>query len=226
MALYEELQEKKDEIQLNRKEVLTEVVKRYGSVRATALAVSCTTAQLYALLNGRRNIGDKLARSLEERLNMPTGTFDKPITKKVRVETEEVAITVKKIPVVSVVQAGRPTDNGDYFVDEYIEIVGEVPTDCFALRVTGDSMSPLIDEGDIVIVDPGRWPRPGDCIIARSELENLNEATIKRYYPTGFDETGRELFEARPFNDTYPVMKSVEQKLVIVGTVCKLIKEM
>ena len=87
-------------------------------------------------------------------------------------------------------------------------------------------MSPLIDDGDVVVVDPARWPKPGDCIVARSELENLSEVTVKRYYPIGFDNEGRETYEARPFNEVYPIMNSVDQRLVIIGTVCKLIKDM
>ena len=122
------------------------------------------------------------------------------------------------------------TDHNVWYIaityDEYIDVPGTLPDGCYALKVVGDSMSPLMDEGDIVVVDPNRWPKPGDCIVARSELENLSEATVKRYFPVGFDETGREVFEARPFNDVYPVMHSSLQKLSIVGTVCKLIKDM
>ena len=226
MALYDELQEQKDKIQLNRKKVLAEIVKRYGSVRATALAISCTTAQLYALLNGNRNMGDKLARSFEEKLGMKPGTFDTPITRSNHEEREQRMAKTTKIPLLSFVQAGMPTDFGDLIADEEIEVLGELPDGCYGLRVSGDSMSPLIDDGDVVIVDPGRWPRAGDCVVARSELENLAEATVKRFYPIGFDETGREIFEARPFNPEYPVMHSVHQKLVVIGTVCKLIKDM
>ena len=225
MALYDELQERKDEVQLNRKKVLAEVVKKYGSVRATALACSCTTAQLYALLNGNRNMGDKLARSLEERLELKPGTFDVPVSHDENKDVRPMAKTTK-IPVLSSVQAGAPTDFGDLVADEEIEVIGDLPDGCYGLKVNGDSMSPLIDDGDIVIVDPRRWPKPGNCVVARSELENLAEATVKRYYPIGFDETGREVFEARPLNPEYPTMHSVHQKLIVIGTVCKLIKDM
>ena len=110
--------------------------------------------------------------------------------------------------------------------NEYIEVFGDLPDGCYGLKVKGDSMTPLIDDGDIVVVDPNRWPKPGDYIVARSELENLAEATVKRYYPVGFDESGIEIFEARPLNTMYATMHSVEQKLVIVGTVCKLMKDL
>ena len=226
MALLEELQGRKDEARKNRKEVLTELVKQYGGVRTLALALSRTPEQLYALLSDRRNIGDKLARSIEQKLDLQEGTMDKPPTKTEVIKPIEKKAKITRIPLLSTVQAGMPTDCGDLCFDEHIEVLGELPDGCYGLRVTGDSMSPLIDHGDIVVVDPHRWPKPGDCVVCRSELENLNEATVKRYYPIGFDGTGRETFEARPFNEMYPVMRSVEQKLTVIGTVCKLIKDM
>lgn len=226
MDLYNELQEKRDEVQLNRKKVLAELVKRYGSVRATAMAISCTTAQLYALLNGRRNMGDKLARSFEEKLNLEPGTFDSKLKLSESIEPERKMAKVTKIPLLSTVQAGKPTDPGDLISDEYVEVLGDLPDGCFGLCVNGDSMKPLIDDGDIVVVDPSRYPRHGDYFVARSELENFAEATVKKYQITGFDDTGREVFDALPLNNEYPTMNSVKHRLTVIGTVCKLIKDM
>ena len=151
--------------------------------------------------------------------------MDKPITNdQYRLLEPERKTT--SVPLVSSVQAGCPTDQGDLDYDDFVDVYGEFGSDCFALKVTGDSMTPLIDEGDIVVVDPSRSPRPGDYIVARSELEHLNETTVKRYHPVGFDDEGREIFEARPLNDLYPVLHSVEQRLVVIGTVCKLLKDL
>lgn len=232
MALLEELQGKREELRKIRKTALTELVRKYGGVRALAVAISRPPEQLYTILSDRRNIGDKLARSIEERLGLEKGVLDEPLQyqpmeaeAKPNEEKKE-AVKISRVPLLSCVQAGQPTDFGDIEFDEYVEVIGELPDGCYGLKVSGDSMLPLIDHGDVVIVDPNRWPRPGDCVVARSELENLSEATIKRYYPIGFDETGREIFEARPFNPEYPVMHSVHQKLEVIGTVCKLIKDM
>ena len=212
-----------------RRENLKQLVARFGSARALAIAVSKTPQQIGQLLRGESPIGDRIAADIEKKLNLLSGSLDNksntdaPSEPKPQIKKFS---AFSRIPLLSSVQAGLPTDHGDLCYDEFVEVPGELPNGCYALKVSGDSMSPLMDEGDVVVVDPGRWPKPGDCIVARSELENLSAATVKRYYPIGFDETGREVFEARPFNTEYPVMHSVDQKLSVVGTVCKLIKDM
>ena len=213
-----------------RRENLKLLVARYGSARALAIAVSKAPQQIGQLLRGESPFGDRITADIEKKLNLAEGSLDKKPDDAPAVATPEFQqkpqSNFTRVPLVSSVQAGLPRDCGDLCFDEFVEVPGELPNGCYALKVSGDSMSPLMDEGDVVVVDPGRWPKPGDCIVARSELENLSSATVKRYYPIGFDETGREVFEARPFNPEYPVMHSVDQKLSVVGTVCKLIKDM
>ena len=220
--LLKEEREKRDKIRIQN---LQELVSRYGSVKALAVAVSRSPAQIGNMLRGVKPFGDSIKEHIEKTLDLEPGHLDRRAK---TLESRSISPTIKmtRVPLLSTVQAGMPTDQGDICFDEYIEVPGELSHGCYALRVNGDSMSPLIDDGDVVIVDPSRWPKPGDCIVARSELENLSEVTVKRYYPIGFDEEGRETYEARPFNEVYPIMNSVDQRLVIIGTVCKLIKDM
>lgn len=221
------LPEPKEVVYERRRRNLSLLVERYGSRRALALAIAMTPQQIGDILNGKAGFGDKVAERIETNLKVEQGFLDKHSITTTPPPVQSIGkMKLSRVPVLSFVQAGMPTDHGDLCFDEYVEVPGELPNGSYALRVSGDSMSPLIDEGDIVIVDPNRWPKVGDCIVARSDLENLSEATVKRYFPVGFDETGREVFEARPFNDMYPVMRSVEQKLTVIGTVCKLIKDM
>lgn len=220
-----------DEITRTRRKNLQFLVAKFGSQKALAIALSRTQSQISQLVSegSKKTIGDDLIRDIEKTLKLETGSLDrKSEASKIAATIAPAASAVKltRVPLLSCVQAGLPTDHGDLCHDEFVEIPGTLPNGCYALKVAGDSMSPLIDEGDVVIVDPNRWPKPGDCIVARSELENLSEATIKRYYPVGFDETGREVFEARPFNTEYATMHSAHQKLEVIGTVCKLIKDM
>ena len=220
--LLKEEREKRDKIRIQN---LQELVARYGSVKALAVAVSRSPAQIGNMLRGVKPFGDGIKDHIEKTLKLEPGHLDQQ-SKKMESRTTSAAMKLTRVPLLSIVQAGMPTDHGDVCFDEYVDVPGELNKGCYALRVIGDSMSPLIDEGDVVVVDPNRWPKPGDCIVARSELENLSEVTIKRYYPIGFDAEGRETFEARPFNEVYPIMKSVEQRLIVIGTVCKLVKDM
>lgn len=50
----------------------------------------------------------------------------------------------------------------------YIEVprhIYEQDPECYALRVVGDSMEPLLREGDIIVVSPGA-PLPDGCLVA------------------------------------------------------------
>lgn len=231
MDYKERITKAKEAMMQNRRANLEALVNRYGTIKALAVAVSRPPNQIGDMVRGQKPIGEKISRHIEKELGMKEFALDQSIYVTTAPDTNALPLTLEeskttRIPLLSAVQAGSPTDHGDPCYDEYIDVYGRLSSDCYALRVTGDSMSPLMDNGDIVVVDPSRWPKPGDCIVARSELENLAEATVKRYYPIGFDESGREVFEARPFNEMYPVMHSVKQKLQIIGTVCKLLKDL
>lgn len=77
----------------------------------------------------------------------------------------------KSIPVVGTTQGGPdrhwedlgyPTDWGD----EYAPIESDDPH-AYLLRVEGDRMSPRINEGDYVLVEPSTLSQPGDIVVAR-----------------------------------------------------------
>ncbi len=86
---------------------------------------------------------------------------------------------VTEIPLVGQVAAGRPilaVENieGVLAVDEMLARSKE----CFALRVSGDSMRDAgILNGDVVVVSPGPGARNGDIVVALLD----DEATVKTY---------------------------------------------
>lgn len=81
-----------------------------------------------------------------------------------------------EIPVLGQVAAGKPI-----IATEYIEGYEEIPRklastgDFFALRIHGDSMSPKIEDGDIVIVKRQNTAEDGKIVIA---LVEDNEAAV------------------------------------------------
>ena len=232
MDYRERINRAKEAMMMVRRANLEALVKNYGSIKALAIAVSRPATQIGDMVRGPKPIGEKITRHIEKELGLGEFALDRNNNKDSTAEESNVLpLTFEenkttRVPLISAVQAGCPTDHGDPCYDEYVDVYGNLADGCYALRVSGDSMSPLMDNGDIVVVDPHRWPKPGDCIVARSELESLSEATVKRYYPVGFDEDGREVFEARPLNEMYPTMHSVKQKLQIIGTICKLLKDL
>lgn len=88
-----------------------------------------------------------------------------------------------RIPVLGRVTAGIPIeaieDIIDYEeVDDRLASIGEL----FGLKIKGDSMSPRICDGDVVIVHKQEEAETGDTVIATI---NGDDAVCKRYYCYG-----------------------------------------
>ena len=130
------------------------------------------------------------------------------------------SLGLRKIPVISYVQAGAWTETCDRRLHdgatEYIQTDIDLGKMSFALEVRGDSMKPDILEGDVVIVDPDVQPVPGDYVVAKN---GSHEATIKRYRPRGTNEAGEEYFELVPANPDYPSIRSDHSQVMIIGVV-------
>lgn len=193
-----------------------------------------TPANLSQVLLGRRPVNVKIASLMSQELGIPVDDFSPRLAKEIAalkgganlklLDEEELAKKRKQIPLISYVHAGALTDTGDLIPDEYIESFGNHPDGCFALKVDGDSMTPVFDDGDYVVVDPTRPPKVGCYVVARSDLEGMCEATLKQYFEVDFDEQGRTIFELRPLNSNYSSMNSARHKLHIVGVVAEAIK--
>jgi repressor LexA len=97
-----------------------------------------------------------------------------------------------QVPVLGYIAAGEPLPgpSNEGWTEEPLETI-EVPRyladskkNLYALRVKGTSMiDALIDDGDLVLVQPTRDVKNGDMVVAWLKLEQ--EATLKRIYREG-----------------------------------------
>ena len=130
-------------------------------------------------------------------------------------------IETTKIPVLGTVKAGY-----DYLAEENIidyislNIDGDDKENYYALNVIGDSMTPLFDNGDTVVVHKQDDFKNGDnCVV----LINGDEATIKKVYKGN---TGIELKAINPY---YPPRVFTKEEIKdlpikIIGVVEKSIR--
>ena len=130
-------------------------------------------------------------------------------------------IETTKIPVLGKVKAGY-----NYLAQEniieyiYFNIDGSDKENYYALYVTGDSMEPLFDDGDIVIVHKQDDFNNGEnCVV----LINGDEATVKKVYK---GTTGIKLQAVNPY---YPPRIFTEEEIKdlpvkIIGVVEKSIR--
>lgn len=106
---------------------------------------------------------------------------------------------IAKIPVLGTVKAGYDWLAEENIVD-YITLKENLPNaqEYYALKITGDSMLPLLSEGDFVIVHDQDDVESGQTAVI---LINGEEATVKKVIKTN---EGIELHSMNPY---YPIKK-------------------
>lgn len=102
---------------------------------------------------------------------------------------------------VRIVRHATPTQIGDVPVDEWIEFpIDESGSRCLcALRVDGESMSPIIDDGDWVAIDVEAAPLPGKPAIIK--LADQIGVTCKLWRADG------KQVHLIPANESFPITK-------------------
>lgn len=92
------------------------------------------------------------------------------------VSKEKVELGLYRIPIVAVVAAGIPIYSEDNIIG-WVDYDRNPNNDIFALRIKGDSMSPKISDGDLIIVDKSAGWEDNDIVVVRI---NGHEGTCKR----------------------------------------------
>lgn len=93
-------------------------------------------------------------------------------------------VSLVDIPLLSSVPAGRTAAmfHPDY-VEKYITVDNVKDARAFALIVKGKSMSPMIEDGDIVVVSPQQEVRSGDISVIHVNGEDvLKKVKIDEHY--------------------------------------------
>ena len=126
-----------------------------------------------------------------------------------------------KYPLLSSIQAGRFTEVEHFNciddIEQYEMIASQIKasSNAFYLKITGKSMTPRFNEGDMVLIDPDLTPTPGQFVAA---INPDGEATFKQYKQLGsIDDYDRPHFKLVPLNDSFPTLNSKEHKVQLIG---------
>lgn len=123
--------------------------------------------------NIKRSIIEQISEILECKPSYLMGWEDEEAQ-----EQEDLSALIFKIPLLGRVVAGEPM-LAEQNIEEYIECPIEMKSKAdFALRVKGDSMSPILLDGDIVIVHKQESVENGETAIV---MINGDEATVKKF---------------------------------------------
>lgn len=117
-----------------------------------------------------------------------------------------------RLPILGRVPAGMPVE-AIAEIEDYLAVDEAIAKRAnFVLRVKGDSMSPQLLDGDMVLVQSTPVANNGDIVVASVED---GEATVKR-----LRRGGRELF-LEPINPAYPLIRG---RIAVIGKVTSLIR--
>lgn len=226
MLSKEELGKYLNKIRIDRDISLREVYKRTG----------ITFSHLSMIENGKRNVTPALLKNLAQLYNIDyidlyekAGYIDlikndnNSLLKKIGAIPLSQNPNIVKIPILGTVKAGY-----DYLAQENIignidvetSLVGD-GSEYFALRVKGDSMSPIFIEGDTVIIRKQNDCENNEIAIV---IVNGDEGTIKKVRKT---EQGIIL---QPLNPAYAPMIFTNEEInslpiTIIGIVKQLKRE-
>ena len=190
---------------------------RGWTILELANRIDSDVGNISRLERGKQGYSDEMLRKIAQALGCSVADLFSGAERESNVS--QVPLGTRRIPLVSYVQAGHMTEAVDPYAlgdaDEWMLTDLDLSANAFALKIKGDSMLPDFRPGDRVLIDPEVTPRPGDFVAARNTKQ---EATFKKYRVRGIDESGAEIFELVPLNDNYPVLRSDEHHLVVIGT--------
>lgn len=130
-----------------------------------------------------------------------------------KTDLRNAVINVASIPILGTVKAGYDWLAEENVVD-YITLKENIPNinEYYALKITGDSMLPLLSDGDLVIVHDQDDVESGQTAVV---LINGEEATVKKVIKTS---EGIELHAMNPYYPikkfTYEDMKNIPVKII------------
>ncbi len=134
-------------------------------------------------------------------------------------DNEGRVMKVRKVPLVGWTQAGEAVAFED--VVDWDNVVS-VPTNnpkAIAILVKGDSMMPLIAEGDIVVVSPGDEPANEKYVVAKLRGDGIVCKQFRRLTPARYELRSMNQFyqplivEARDVVWIYPVVQLIKTSL-------------
>lgn len=191
-------------------------MKQVDLVEKTGLDKTLINKYLAGLMKAKQ---DKLT-ILAEALNVnEVWLMGYDIPKDRNVKLDKLGNPVVEIPLLGIVKAGY-----DYLAQE--NWIGTVEVDkklaegneLFALKVHGDSMSPILMEDDIVIIKKQNDFDNGDIVVS---IINGDEATIKKGKKTG------NSILLQPFNSNYePLIFTNEEMETIPVKIIGIVKQL
>lgn len=181
-----------------------------------------TPQQVHAWFKGKRQISEKLARSLEDKLALSRYALDErsttlkareqpPAWGSVRAGDSSVKNMPRELPVYKWADAGHMFDAESPAGLPLRTLATLAPTSTRArfVEMPDESMAPVFSTGDHVLFDPSTAPSAGDVVLVKSAG---GELFVRVYRPR----TARQ-FDAVTLNENYQALSSSADGLSVVA---------
>ena len=193
-------------------------IQRNLSQEEVAEELETTAVNISRYENGDRKTNQDILFKLSQLFGVSINDFFPPVDNAKYIDL--ISNTIK-IPVLGFIKAGVPIEAQEDIID-YVDIPAiwtKGGKDFYALKISGDSMTPKYNEGDIVIFEQTKDYEAGrnkDCAV----MVNCTECTFKKVF---IDEHGITL---QPYNMNYEPMRfTKEQAMQLPITVVGIAKE-
>ena len=193
-------------------------IQRNLSQEEVAEELETSAVNISRYENGDRKTNQDILFKLSQLFGVSINDFFPPVDNAKYIDL--ISNTIK-IPVLGFIKAGVPIEAQEDIID-YVDIPAiwtKGGKDFYALKISGDSMTPKYNEGDIVIFEQTKDYEAGrnkDCAV----MVNCTECTFKKVF---IDEHGITL---QPYNMNYEPMRfTKEQAMQLPITAVGIAKE-
>ena len=202
-----------------RRDNVAYLLRKHGSQTKLGILTETPASYFSQVVNGTRNLGDGVARRIENKLTLPRGWLDQPHDHNTGA-AYQARNTERRYPLISWVAASKMLGSPDNYSPGDAE--DWIPGDSrklgersFCLRVEGDSMTSQagtsFPSGCIIYVDPDTEAVNGSFVVAREH--STGETTFKQLVIDG----GRKYL--KPLNPQFPSIPCTDEM-----SVCGVVK--
>ena len=203
------------------------------SQRALAEAVGYTLGTYQEIEEGRSQMGEKMARKVAARLGIDPEALmagaDEPPQRgalngdfgtmpEVDMGPGMEGQRAKLVPLLSMAECGPGSwEDTGYTGQGFLALT---PKDgrAFAVKLSGDSMTPRHEAGDVALVYPGSSPRNGDLVVAKLTEEEGGDVMFKLWQVSG------DRVTLSSYNPAYPPMTFLRRAFAWVYPVAAVTK--
>lgn len=178
--------------------------------------------QVHSWFKGSREIGEKLARELEEKLQLRRFELDEALPAPKSRETAPTwgatrnartsgTKSAREMPAFRWADVQRMFDHGPNAAvpAAHLKTLAASSDQARFVEMPDDSMAPVFSPGDHILFDPAETPRAGDVALIR---DKTGEHFVRLYRPRSSTQ-----FEAGAINSNYPSMSSASDDLTVVA---------